>query len=176
MEINKNLARRDDLHLGKNVTIEENVTIGKNVLIEDNCYICSGAKIGDNCKIHRNVFIDYNVEIGNNVKIQNNNSIYHGVVLEDGTFVGTNVSFTNDKFPRSINPDGSIKTGSDWVLIPTIVKYGASIGSGATIVCGNEIGSWAMVAAGAVVTRTVEPYTLVAGCPAKEIRKISEIK
>jgi acetyltransferase-like isoleucine patch superfamily enzyme len=118
------------------------------------------------------VFIDFNVKIGDCVKIQNNNSIYEGVTLEDGAFVATNVSFINDRYPRSINPDGTLKTGKDWNREETIVRRGASIGAGSVIMCGVEIGEWAMVGAGSVVTKDVPPHTLVFGNPAHIIRKI----
>ena len=165
--------------IGINVTIpptvvlEDGIEIGDNTIIEAMCHLSSGCKIGNNCKIHRNVFIDTNVIIGNNVKIQNNNSIYEGVTLDDGVFVGTNVSFTNDRYPRSINPDGSLKSGKDWVRENTHVCYGASIGSGATIVCGITIGRGAMVGAGAVVTQSISEFTLVYGNPATPKRKIN---
>lgn len=154
------------------VVLEDDIEVGDNTVIEAMCHLSSGCKIGNNCKIHRNVFIDSNVCIGNNVKIQNNNSIYEGVTLEDGVFVGTNVSFTNDRYPRSINPDGILKTGKDWVREDTYVCYGASIGSGATVVCGLTIGRGAMVGAGAVVTKSVSEYTLVYGNPAIPHKKI----
>jgi UDP-2-acetamido-3-amino-2,3-dideoxy-glucuronate N-acetyltransferase len=104
---------------------------------------------------------------GNNVKIQNGISVYHGVTLEDGVFCGPHCVFTNDRLPRAINPDGSPKAADDWVLSQTLVRSGASIGAHATIVCGVTIGRWAMVGAGAVVTRDVPDYGLVFGNPAR---------
>lgn len=151
--------------------IEDGVIIGENTVIEAYCHLSSGCIIGSNCKIHRNVFVDTNVTIGNCVKIQNNNSIYQGVTLNDGVFVGTNVSFTNDKYPRAINADGTLKTSKDWVQEDTVVDYGAAIGSGATILCGLSIGKEAMVAAGAVVVRSVPDKALVCGNPAQIIKE-----
>ena len=150
--------------------VGKKVTIGDNVLIEEGNYIGDNSKIGHNCRIHRNVFIDKNVTIGNNVKIQNNNSIYEGVTLEDGVFVGTNVTFINDRHPRSILKNGCQVGPGDWTLEKTHVCYGASIGAGAVIMCGVTIGKWAMVAAGSVVLENVPDFALVAGNPAKVIK------
>lgn len=152
--------------------IEEDVNIGEGTIIEAYSHLSRGCRVGADCKIHRNVFIDQNVTIGNCVKIQNNNSIYNGITLEDGVFIATNVSFINDRYPRSINEDGSLKTYLDWKREDTIVRRGASIGAGAVIMCGVEIGEWAMIGAGSVVTKDVPPYTLVYGNPAINIKKI----
>jgi acetyltransferase-like isoleucine patch superfamily enzyme len=116
------------------------------------------------------VYIGKNVIIGNNVKIQNNNSIYEGVTLEDGVFVGTNVSFINDRYPRAIMRDGRQVVPSDWKLEKTMVCYGASVGAGAVIMCGVTIGKWAMVAAGSVVLKDVPEGCMVAGNPAKVVK------
>ncbi|MBN1887084.1 MAG: N-acetyltransferase [Thermoflexales bacterium] len=111
--------------------------------------------------------MDAGVHIGHNVKIQNGISVYHGVTLEDGVFCGPHCVFTNDRQPRAINPDGSLKSIDDWAISQTLVRSGASIGAHATIVCGVTIGRWAMVGAGAVVTRDVPDYGLVYGNPAR---------
>lgn len=160
-EISKRMQKRIEI---------SNTNIGEETLVEDNSFIDKKAIVGHHCRIHRNVFIDKNVKIGNYVKIQNNNSIYEGVILEDGVFVGTNVCFTNDKYPRAINKDGSPVTTKDWILEKTIVKRGASIGAGAIILCGVTIGEWAMVGAGAVVIHDVPAGAIVAGNPAKIIK------
>ncbi len=152
-------------HAGKKVAV------GSNLIFEDGSFIDDGAEIGDNCRIHRNVYIGKNVKIGNNVKIQNNNSIYEGVTLEDGVFVGTNVSFINDRYPRSIMRDGRQVVSNDWILEETRVCYGASIGAGSVIMCGVTIGKWAMVAAGSVVLEDVPDYAMVAGNPAKIVKE-----
>lgn len=151
------------------------VTIGDGVLIEEGSYIGDNSVIGDNCRIHRNVFIDKNVSIGNLVKIQNNNSIYEGVTLEDGVFVGTNVTFINDRHPRATLRNGNQVGRGDWEMGYTRVCYGASIGAGAVILCGKDkkelrIGKFAMVAAGSVVLEDVPDFAMVAGNPAKIIR------
>lgn len=146
--------------------IDEDVEIGKGTKIWHFCHIQSGARIGKNCSLGQNVNVSNNVRIGNNVKIQNNVSVYEGVELEDGVFCGPSCVFTNDLTPRAEFPKGRAEYKK------TLVKHGASIGANATIICGNTIGEYAMVAAGAVVTKDVPDYTLVAGVPAKIIRKI----
>lgn len=143
--------------------IDEDVEIGEGTKIWHFCHIQSGARIGKNCSLGQNVNISNRVKIGNNVKIQNNVSVYERVELEDGVFCGPSCVFTNDLTPRAEFPKGSAGYKK------TLVKHGASIGANATIVCGHTIGEYAMVAAGAVVTRDVPAYTLVAGVPAKEV-------
>ncbi len=133
----------------------------------NNAQIREGARIGDNTIIGKGVYVDAGVTIGANVKIQNNVSVFHGVIIEDGVFVGPHVCFTNDMLPRAINPDGTLKSASDWVVAETRVCYGASLGANATIVCGVTIGRWAMIGAGSVVTRDVPDYRLVYGNPAR---------
>lgn len=150
--------------------VGKKVKIGSNTIVEKGCYVDDGASIGDYCKIHRNVYIGKNVKIGDNVKIQNNNSIYEGVELADGVFVGTNVSFINDRYPRAILQDGRRVDKGDWKLERIKVCYGASIGAGAVIMCGVTIGKWAMVGCGAVVLNDVPDYATVVGNPARVVR------
>ena len=144
--------------------VDEGATIGEGTKIWHFSHVMAGAKIGENCTLGQNVFVAQNVRIGNNVKIQNNVSVYEGVVLEDYVFCGPSCVFTNVKTPRSAFPRNQ---SEDYTQ--TVVKYGATIGANATIVCGVTIGEWAFVAAGAVVTKDVPPYALVAGVPAKII-------
>jgi UDP-2-acetamido-3-amino-2,3-dideoxy-glucuronate N-acetyltransferase len=153
-----------DYFVHESAYVDEGATIGKGTKIWHFCHVMPKATIGDNCSLGQNVFVANNVVIGNNVKIQNNVSIYEGVVLEDNVFCGPSMVFTNVKTPRSAFPRN---TSVDY--LPTRVKHGASIGANATVVCGTTIGEWAFVAAGAVVTKDVPPYALVAGVPARVI-------
>lgn len=149
-----------------------NVKLGKDVKIFDfvNLYGCS---IDDNTKIGTFVEIQKNASIGKNCKISSHTFICEGVYIEDNVFVGHNVTFINDKHPRSVNEDGSMQTEANWEVIETFVKKGASIGSSSTIMCGVTIGENAIVGAGAVVTKDVPPNTIVAGVPAKVIKEIA---
>lgn len=148
--------------------IDEGAVIGEGTKIWHFSHIQSGAHIGKNCSLGQNVNVSNNVRIGNDVKIQNNVSIYEGVELEDGVFCGPSCVFTNDLTPRARYPKGQSNYKK------TLVREGASIGANATIVCGHRVGKYAMIAAGAVVTKDVPDYTLVAGIPAKEIGKVDK--
>lgn len=154
-----------------NHQIIKNVKLGKNVKIFGfvNLY---GCEIGDNTKIGTFVEIQKNAKIGKNCKISTHTFICEGVTIEDNVFVGHNVTFINDKYPRATNPDGSLQTEADWKVVPTLVKRGASIGSSATILCGVTIGENAIVGAGSVVTKDVPDNAVVAGVPARVIKKI----
>lgn len=149
--------------------IGTDVVIGKNTKIWHFCHVQNGAgPIGRDCVIGQNVYVGPNAKIGNGCKIQNNVSLYDGVELEDYVFCGPSCVFTNDLTPRSKYPkevEGRVKT---------LVKYGASIGANATIVCGVTIGRWAMVGAGAVVTKDVPDHALMLGVPAKQVGWVCE--
>ena len=131
-----------------------------------------GCEIGDDSKIGTFVEIQKGAKIGRRCKISSHSFICEGVTIEDEVFVGHNVTFTNDLFPRATRVDGSLQTDADWKCVPTLIKRGASIGSSATILCGVTIGERAMVGAGAVVTKDVPPNTLVAGNPARVLRNL----
>ncbi len=152
--------------------IAPNVKLGKDVRIFDfvNLY---GCEIDDGSKVGAFVEIQKGVKIGKNCKISTHTFICEGVTIEDEVFVGHNVSFINDKHPRSTNVDGSMQTEADWKVVSTIVKRRASIGTSSTIMCGVTIGENAIVGAGSVVTRDVPPNTIVAGVPAKVIKKVA---
>jgi len=141
--------------------------IGDGTSIWHQAQIREDAQIGKNCVISKGVYIDAGVVIGNNVKIQNYVSVYHGVVIEDGVFIGPHVCFTNDLFPRAINPDGSLKSADDWTLSKTLVRRGSSLGANSTIRCGITIGQWAMVGAGSVTTEDIPDHGLAWGNPAR---------
>ncbi|WP_458411729.1 acyltransferase [Schinkia sp. CFF1] len=148
--------------------IDEDVTIGDGTKVWHFCHVQKGAQIGEKCSLGQNVNVSNNVKIGNGVKIQNNVAVYEGVELEDYVFCGPSMVFTNDLTPRSKYPKGPAGYKR------TLVKYGASIGANATIVCGHTIGRWAMIASGAVVTKDVPDYALMAGVPAKQIGWVCE--
>lgn len=147
--------------------VESGVEIGEGARIWHWCHVRTGARIGPGCVLGKSVFIDQGVSVGRNCKIQNNVSVYAGVSLGDGVFVGPHVCFTNDKLPRAVQPDGSPMLAADWSTVNTRIEDGASIGANATILCGITLGSWCMVGAGAVVTRSVPPYALMLGNPAR---------
>jgi UDP-2-acetamido-3-amino-2,3-dideoxy-glucuronate N-acetyltransferase len=147
-----------------NVQLGDNVRIFKFV----NAYGCS---IDDNSKVGAFVEIQKGVTIGKNCKISSHSFICEGVHIEDNCFIGHGVMFTNDLFPKAINPDGTQQTDEDWTLVETFVKKGASIGSNATILCGITIGENALIGAGAVVVKDVSANSIVIGNPAKEIQK-----
>ncbi len=152
--------------------IISNVMLGKDVKIFHfvNLYGCS---IGDNTKIGSFVEIQKNAVIGKNCKISSHTFICEGVHIEDNVFVGHNVTFINDKYPRASTESGELQTEDDWKVVETYVKKGASIGSSSTILCGITIGENAIIGAGAVVTKDVPPNTIVAGVPARIMREKS---
>ncbi len=147
--------------------IDEGSSIGKGTKIWHFSHIMTGAEIGESCNIGQNVVISPGVRLGRNVKVQNNVSIYTGVICEDDVFLGPSMVFTN-----IINPRSAIIRKDSYVS--TIVEKGASIGANSTIVCGNRIGRYSLIGAGAVVTREVKPYALVMGNPARQTGWISE--
>lgn len=153
--------------------IAPDVELGRDVVISDfvNLY---GCKIGDESKIGPFVEIQRGASIGRRCKISSHSFICAGVTIEDEVFIGHNVTFTNDLYPRATNPDGTPQTERDWICVPTLVKHGASIGSSVTILCGVTIGERALVGAGAVVTKSVPPHTVAAGNPARILRKTEE--
>lgn len=148
--------------------VDDNVKIGKGTKIWHFSHILNGAIIGENCSLGQNVNIGNNVVIGNGCKLQNNVSVYEGVEMEDYVFCGPSMVFTNDLTPRAKYPKGSAGYKK------TLLKEGSTVGANATIVCGHNIGRWAMVAAGAVVTKNVPDYALMAGVPAKRIGWVCE--
>lgn len=153
-----------DFYVHPSSAIDEGAKIGSGTKIWHFCHVSAGAKVGSSCSFGQNVFVANRVVIGDGCKIQNNVSLYEGVVLEDFVFCGPSMVFTNVKTPRSAFPRN---TADDYY--ETRVKRGASIGANATIVCGVTVGEWAFIAAGAVVTKDVPAYALMAGVPAKRI-------
>jgi len=146
--------------------VEDGAQVGSGTKVWHLAHIRSSATVGSDCVIGRNVYLDAHAVVGSRVKIQNNVSVYQGVTIEDEVFVGPCAVFTNDMRPRATN--------ADWKITPTLVRRGASIGANATLICGIEVGEFAMIAAGSVVTKDVPPYTLVAGNPARPRARIDE--
>ena len=154
--------------------VAPDVKLGKNVKIHAfvNLYGCS---IGENTKIGTFVEIQKNAHIGRNCKISSHTFICEGVAIEDNVFVGHNVTFINDPYPKATGFDGNLQREEDWTVVPTKVETGASLGSGSTILCGIKIGEGALVGAGSVVTKDIPPYEIWAGNPAKFLKKVEDI-
>ena len=157
--MNTNRLIADDVSLGKDVTIYSFT----------NLYGCD---IGDDSKIGTFVEVQKGVKIGKRCKISSHSFICEGVIIEDEVFIGHNVTFTNDRYPRATNSQGEPQDETDWNCLQTIVKKGASIGSGSTLLCGITIGEGAQIGAGSVVTKNVAPNTTVAGNPAKVLKHL----
>ncbi len=158
---------RSNVRIHPTAEVHETAEIGPGTSIWNQCQVRENVRIGSGCILGKDVYIDFGVQIGNNVKIQNGALVYHGVTIEDGVFVGPGAIFTNDKRPRAINPDGSLQSDADWEVGEIHVGYGAAVGAGAVVLPGVSIGRFAMVAAGAVVTRRVPDHALVIGNPAE---------
>ena len=148
--------------------VSERAAIGEGASIWHQAQVREGATVGPGCIIGKGVYIGADVSLGANCKVQNYSCVYEGNTLEDGVFVGPEVVFTNDRYPRAINPDGTLKAASDWELQGSLVKYGAAVGSRSVILPGLTIGRWAIIAAGSVVTRDVLDHAIVAGNPARQ--------
>jgi acetyltransferase-like isoleucine patch superfamily enzyme len=149
--------------------LEPGVTVGPRTTIWRRAQVREGARIGADGTVGRDAFIDAGVVIGDRVKIQNAALVYHGATVEDGVFIGPAAIITNDRYPRAITSSGEVARAGDWQVAPVMLRYGASIGAGAVVVGGVEVGRFAMVGAGGVVTRDVPAHALVAGSPAHRI-------
>lgn len=160
---------RPSVRIHPTAEVAPEAEIGEGTSIWNQSQVRERARIGAGCIIGKNVYVDTDVVIGSNVKIQNNVSVYHGVTIEDGVFVGPHVCFTNDRVPRAVNPDGSLKRDDDWAVVPILVRSGAAIGANSTILPGVIIGRWAMIGAGSVVTHDVGDHELVVGNPAHRL-------
>ena len=149
--------------------IEDDVQIGAGTSVWHRTHIRTGARIGAECVIGGGVYIDADVTIGDRVKVQSGALVYHGVSVDDGVFIGPGAILTNDRFPRSVTPDGELATADDWEVSPIHLGHGCSVGAGAIVVAGCDVGAYALVGAGAVVTRTVPAHALVVGNPARRL-------
>ena len=154
--------------------VSERATLGEGTSVWNQAQIREGARLGRGCIVSKDVYVDFDVVIGDFAKIQNGAMLYHGLTLGNGVFVGPGAIFTNDRRPRAINADGTLKGAADWVVSKTAVEDGAAIGAGAVILAGLRIGKWAMVGAGSVVTHDVPDHALVVGNPARRIGWVCE--
>ena len=146
--------------------------IGRGTRIWHQAQVREQAVIGDRCTLGKAVYVDERVTVGDDVKIQNGAQLFQGVTVEEGAFIGPGAILTNDRYPRSVTPSGTLKAASDWTVGRIVVERGASIGAGAVILPDVTIGRWALVGAGAVVTRDVPPHGLVVGNPARLVGRV----
>ena len=156
-----------NVRIHSSAVVSPKAKLGSGTSVWNNAQIREGVEIGENCILGKDVYVDFDVKVGSNVKIQNGSFLYHGLTVEDGVFIGPRVVFTNDVYPRAITPDGKLKGADDWEVGPILIKYGASIGTGAIIIPNVTVGRFALVAAGAVVSRSVPDHGLVMGVPAR---------
>jgi acetyltransferase-like isoleucine patch superfamily enzyme len=147
--------------------VSDRASIGEGTRVWNEAQVREGARIGAECIVGKGAYVDVDVVVGDRCKLENRASLFRGVTLEDGVFVGPHAVFANDKLPRAVNPDGSLKTEADWTVTPSLVRHGASVGAGAVVLPGVTIGPWALVGAGAVVTANVPAHAIVRGNPAR---------
>lgn len=150
--------------------VSPHAQIGERTKVWHEAQVREHARVGEDCILGKGVYIGEGVVVGDRCKIENRASLFAGVTLEDGVFIGPHVVFANDRFPRAVNPDGSLKTDDDWTIEASLVRHGAAIGAGAVVLPGITIGPWAMVGAGSVVTADVPAQALVRGNPARVSR------
>ena len=142
------MPERTDVRIHPTAEVSPDAAIGPGTSIWNQAQVRERARIGSRCVIGKNAYVDVDVLVGDDVKVQNNVSLFHGVTIEDGVFIGPHVCFTNDRVPRAINPDGSLKTDADWEVGPTLVRHGAALGANSAILPGITIGRWAMIGCG----------------------------
>lgn len=147
--------------------VAEDAELGPGTRVWHFAQVRERARVGADCILGKGVYVGEGVRLGDRVKVQNGASIYPGATIEDGVFIGPHVCFTNDRYPRAINPDGSLKSADDWEIGKILVRSGASLGAGSILIAGITVGRWALVAAGSVLTKDVPDYGLVAGNPAR---------
>ncbi len=162
-----------DVFVHPSAVVEDGAVVGAGTKIWAQVQVRTGARIGTQCIFGRNSFVDRDVVVGDRVKVQNNASLYEGVRLQDGVFIGPHVIFTNDRVPRAVCPDGSLKDTEDWTLGSTLVCEGAALGAGTVVVTGVTIGRWSMIGSGTVVTKDVPAFALVLGNPGRVVGWVS---
>ena len=149
--------------------VSDDARLGERTKVWNRAQIREGAIVGDDCIIGKDVYVDFGVRIGDKVKIQNGALVYHGVTVDSGVFIGPGAILTNDRSPRSITPDGHLAGDDDWTVSEIHLGYGCSIGAGAVVVAGCDVGRFALVGAGAVVTHSVPDHAIVVGNPARRL-------
>ena len=164
-----------DAFIHPTAEIDPTAFIGRNSKIWNHTQVCKGSQIEENVIVGSNVYIGVEVQIGSNCKIQNNSLLYGPTILEEGVFVGPGVIFTNDKYPRAVNSDGTQKSSADWNIVGVRVSKGASIGAHTVCIAPLEIGEWALIAAGSTVTKNVPSFAMVAGAPARRIGWVGKL-
>ncbi|WP_425402280.1 acyltransferase [Glaciibacter superstes] len=169
VEIDHEAGTKPSVHIAENASVASSASIGEGSKVWDLAQVREGATLGTNCIIGRGAYVDRGVSIGDNSKVQNDALLYEPAVLGRGVFIGPAVVLTNDTYPRAVNPDGTQKSADDWEATGVTVEEGAAIGARAVCVAPARIGRWATVAAGAVVTKDVPDFALVAGVPARQI-------
>lgn len=163
------MATDPGARLADTAIVHPSAAIGAGCQVWHHSQVREGVVLGAGSIVGKDVYLDSGVRVGRNCKIQNGALLYHGLTVGDGVFIGPQACFTNDRVPRAVNPDLSLKAADDWVVGRTTVADGAAIGAGAVVVTGVAIGRWAIVGAGAVVTRDVEAFALVVGNPARRV-------
>lgn len=162
-------GRRARAMIDPTADVSPDAVVGEGTRIWQYAQVREGARIGRNCVLGRNVYVDVDVAIGDNCKVQNGAQIFHPAVLEDGVFVGPGAMIVNDKTPRAVNPDATLKSGADWVASGARLRHGAAVGAGSVVLPGVDVGRWAMVGAGATVVADVPDHGLAVGCPARVV-------
>jgi len=161
------MVHRTGVRIHPTADVSDRAVVGAGTSIWNQAQVREGACIGQECILGKDVYVDSGVQVGDNVKIQNGSQLFHGVTVESGVFIGPGVILTNDKRPRAINPDGTLQSDADWQVGPIRIGYGASLGARVVVLPDVTVGRFAMVGAGAVVTRDVPNHALVIGSPAR---------